>query len=322
MDFDAIQDLLTRVGKLQKEQGVFLDRMEKLKEKAGVISDTVYQNIQGDYRKQLDKLNTELYPLYDQLKIRKSELLKDIGEIEEALKEFMVEKEEISVRCELGEFTGKKAEKMIEELETANEDKFESLNKLKEVLGNVDEALSAEFTDDAVPEMGSNPSKLTDIPDLPDIPDVTNIDPTDDETPDPVELEDDHEDTVSDMEAATGPAEVDKTVLDMEAVEEGGSTVLFKHPTIHILSGDLKGTEFRLKMGVTNIGSDPGSDVVIEHVSISPQHAQVTFGPDGFTIFDYNTPTGIHVNGRKVIEHLLQNGDELVIGEIQVRFVN
>ena len=53
MDSDAINDLLERVGKLQKEQGVFLERMDKLKEKSGSISELVFENIQGDYRKQL-----------------------------------------------------------------------------------------------------------------------------------------------------------------------------------------------------------------------------------------------------------------------------
>ena len=262
-------------------------------------------------------MNHELYPLYDQLKIRKSELLKEIAEIEEALKEFMVEKEEITVRCELGEFTNKKAEKMITDLETANEDKFDRLNQLKGSLGNVEESLSAEYNSDAVPEMS--------MPDLhaDDMPDMHEIDEDDEDTPEPIE----DDDTFNEAAAVPPPpapeAQVDRTVLDMEApVDEGGSTVLFRAPTLVVTSGDMEGTEFRLKMGVTNIGSEKGNDVVISHESIAGKHAQVTFGPDGFTIFDYNTPTGITVNGKKISEHLMQNGDELTVGDIHFKFVN
>jgi len=324
MDFDAIHDLLKKVGKLQKEQGVFLERMEKLKDKTGSISEAVYQNIQSDYRKKLDHLNTELYPLYDQLKVRKSELTKEISEIEEALKEFRMEKEEIMVRSELGEYDEKKAEKMIAELEAANEDKFERLKELKDILGKVEDALSAECNSDAVPEMAGGDVRVEDMQELAD------ISPEDEETPEPVEAEDvdDTEDTMSETASVPPPPpaagdNVDRTVLDMEAVDaEGGSTVLFRPPTLVITEGDMAGTEFRLKMGITNIGSAKNNDIVINHASISPQHAQVTFGPDGFTIFDYNTPTGLHVNGKKVIEHLMNSGDELMIGEVQLRFDN
>ena len=127
MDFEA---LTKDVSGLQKNQNVMLDRIEKLNDKSDTISEVVYAKILNDYQHKLEELNMELSPLYDQLKLKKADLVEAINEVEEELKAYMVEKEEISVRAELGEFTEKKAASKIDALEKENEDKFDRLNKL------------------------------------------------------------------------------------------------------------------------------------------------------------------------------------------------
>lgn len=322
MDFEAIDELLGKVKGLQDEQQVFVDRVEKLKEKKDTVTEQVFQKIMGDYKHKLDQLNTELYPLYDQLKLRKAELNTEIEAIEDELKAYMAEKEEITVRCELGEFTDNQAKKKLEKLEAENEDKFEALNKFKEYKEKVSETLSSEYNADAVPEFAAE--DLSE--DVPEIPDAYE----DDETPEPMDDEDEgtaeiHVDSTKPDELVPPPpppdeSQVDKTVLDMEAVDEQGSTVLFRPPTLTVKVGPDSGTEYRLKMGVTNIGSDKDNDIVLKGKDVAKRHAQVTFGPDGFTIFDYNPPEGISVNGKVVSEHLMQDGDLVKIGAVELNF--
>lgn len=322
MDFEAIDELLGKVKGLQDEQQVFVDRVEKLKEKKESVTEQVFQKIMGDYKHKLDQLNTELYPLYDQLKLRKSELNTEIDAIEEDLKAYMVEKEEITVRCELGEFTDNQAKKRLEKLEAENEDKFEALNKFKEYREKVSETLSAEYNEDAVPEFAAE--DLTD--DRPDVPEEYQ----DAETPEPADDEDEgtaeipvHSTNPENVVPPPPPADesqVDKTVLDMEAAEDQGSTVLFRPPTLTVKDGPDSGTEYRLKMGVTNIGSGKDNDIMLKGADVVKRHAQVTFGPDGFTIFDYNPPEGITVNGKVVAEHLMQDGDIIKIGAVELAF--
>ncbi|PJB77166.1 MAG: hypothetical protein CO090_09300 [Acidobacteria bacterium CG_4_9_14_3_um_filter_49_7] len=322
MDFEALGKLTNDVNALQKQQTVMLDRLEKLNEKSDSVSEVVYGRILKDYQHNLEQLNMELSPLYDQLKLRKAELMESIDEVEEELKAYMVEKEEISVRAELGEFTEKKAASKIDALEKENKDKFDRLNKLKSELEKVDEVLAAEVGSGEMPV--SVPESVEELgDDFPEaVADDIQEDPAGDE-PSTLSEEMPQEDLLPPPPPTDGPVdETEKTILDLGEELQQGSTVLYRPPTLTILSGEQKGTEFRLKMGVTNIGSGQENDIRIDDPSIAEKHAQITFGPDGFTIYDYNTPGGIQVNGQRISEHLVQSGDKIQIGDAELRFEN
>jgi hypothetical protein len=322
MDFEALGKLTKDVNALQKQQTVMLNRLEKLNEKSDSVSEVVYARILKDYQHNLEQLNMELSPLYDQLKLRKAELMESIDEVEEELKAYMVEKEEISVRAELGEFTEKKAASKIDALEKENEDKFDRLNKLKSELEKVDEVLAAEVGSSEMPI--SVPESAEELGE--DFPEAVADDIQEDlagDEPSTLSEEMPQEDLLPPPPPTDGPVdETEKTILDLGEELQQGSTVLYRPPTLTILSGEQKGTEFRLKMGVTNIGSGQENDIRIDDPSIAEKHAQITFGPDGFTIYDYNTPGGIQVNGQRISEHLVQNGDKIQIGDAELRFEN
>ncbi|NOZ12828.1 MAG: FHA domain-containing protein [Acidobacteria bacterium] len=321
MDFEVLGKLTKDINGLQKQQTVLLERIEKLTEKADTVSEVVFARIMGDYQQKLDTLNMELGPLYDQLRLKKAELIESVSEVEEDLKAYMVEKEEISVRAELGEFSQKKAASKIEALEKENEDKFDRLNKLKSELEKVNKVLAAEVGEQDMPSPLLSQSKEAGLPDA--VPDDIQ-----EETSSPVPPSTLSED-VPDAELMPPPpprnavtGDTEKTILDLGEEVQQGSTLLFRPPTLTIVSGEQEGTEFRLKMGVTNIGSAKENDIVMSDPSIAEKHAQITFGPDGFTIYDYNTPGGILVNGQRVSERLVQNGDNIQIGDIELRFSN
>jgi len=306
MDFEALGKLTNDVNALQKQQTVMLDRLEKLNEKSDSVSEVVYGRILKDYQHNLEQLNMELSPLYDQLKLRKAELMESIDEVEEELKAYMVEKEEISVRAELGEFTEKKAASKIDALEKENKDKFDRLNKLKSELEKVDEVLAAEVGSGEMPV--SVPESVEELgDDFPEaVADDIQEDPAGDE-PSTLSEEMPQEDLLPPPPPTDGPVdETEKTILDLGEELQQGSTVLYRPP----------------KMGVTNIGSGQENDIRIDDPSIAEKHAQITFGPDGFTIYDYNTPGGIQVNGQRISEHLVQSGDKIQIGDAELRFEN
>ena len=322
MDFEALAKLTKDVSALQKQQTVMLERLEKLNDKSDTVSDVVYARILKDYQHKLEQLNMELSPLYDQLKLRKAEIAEAVDEVEEELKAYMVEKEEISVRAELGEFTEKKAASKIDALEKENEDKFDRLNKLKSELEKVDEVLTAEVGTQDMP--GSIPKPVEELGEA--MPEAVAEDIQEDQKmngPSTLSEEVPQEELLPQPppeDSAAGNA--DKTILDLGEEVQQGSTLLFRPPTLTILSGDQKGTEFRLKMGVTNIGSGSENDILMDDPSIAEKHAQITFGPDGFTIYDYNTPGGILINGQRISEHLVQSGDKIQIGDLELRFEN
>ena len=62
------------------------------------------------------------------------------------------------------------------------------------------------------------------------------------------------------------------------------------------------------------IGSDPDCDIVLDNILVAPRHAKLS-KEDGEWIFrDLNSDDGSFLDNTKVMEHNLENGDEIQIG--------
>lgn len=326
MDFDHVNELIKNLSGLQKERDVFADRIDKLNEKSDSISEVVYNKIKGDYSSKVQTLNSEIYPLLEELSLRKSELHSEIKEYEDELKEYMVEKEEIEVRKELGEFKSGEAEKLLSKLEKENSGNFDILNKLKESMDDIENALESEVNnnDFLTPEFTKDEMKIDELSDIEEIPEIdedyqNNFEEKNEsfqESLPPLPPQIDEEGTLD------GTITMEPQVNFSNQPNDGESTMLFSSPVLEIVSGSLAGTEYRVKMGTTNIGSDQNNDIYLDDVSVSPKHAQITFGPDGFTVFDFKSESGIEVNGQQVSEYLLKNDDIIQIGDILVKFLS
>lgn len=94
-------------------------------------------------------------------------------------------------------------------------------------------------------------------------------------------------------------------------------------PTLNIKHADGPGERFPLTKPVTLIGRSHrlNNDLVIEKDGmISKRHAQIALGPDGFAIKDLNSTNGVWVNGQKVTDAILRNGDVIRLGATEFEF--
>ena len=113
----------------------------------------------------------------------------------------------------------------------------------------------------------------------------------------------------------------DGTVFDPSLIEnKEGKTMLIRQPKLEIIAGGNIGTEFRLKLGTTNIGNDESNDIIIDNPTVEFKHAQIVFEPEGFKVYDFNSEKGIYVNGVKVTEYVLNIGDIITLGNVQLKF--
>ncbi len=71
----------------------------------------------------------------------------------------------------------------------------------------------------------------------------------------------------------------------------------------------------------TRIGRTPDNDLQIDANYVSRHHAVVLAGPVHTIIEDLSSTNGVQVNGRRVIRHALKDGDAVLIGRAQFRFV-
>ena len=77
-----------------------------------------------------------------------------------------------------------------------------------------------------------------------------------------------------------------------------------------------------VRPGDMNIGRRPGSDILLDNLAVSGNHATLfTIGEDTF-VQDLNSTNGTFVNNKRITKHHLENGDTITIGNHTLTYVN
>lgn len=85
--------------------------------------------------------------------------------------------------------------------------------------------------------------------------------------------------------------------------------------------GPLAGKQFILFKDTTVLGSSPKADIYLfKDDAIEPRHAQIVNRGGRFEIEDCNTPDGTYINGIPIRRHVLQHGDQIVLGKTVLEF--
>lgn len=80
------------------------------------------------------------------------------------------------------------------------------------------------------------------------------------------------------------------------------------------LTGPVAGTKFRVEQDCVRLGRAPENDLVIEDHNLSRFHAQIIRQKEGFVVVDLGSTNGTYVNGQKVSQAALRDGDEIAVG--------
>ena len=70
-----------------------------------------------------------------------------------------------------------------------------------------------------------------------------------------------------------------------------------------------------------HIGRSPASDIVLDDSSVSRRHALIGRRRERTMIFDDRSRNGVHVNGERISDAQLRDGDTIVCGHITLRFI-
>jgi pSer/pThr/pTyr-binding forkhead associated (FHA) protein len=76
-----------------------------------------------------------------------------------------------------------------------------------------------------------------------------------------------------------------------------------------------------LGAGVTHIGRGLAADLHLDEKSVSRRHAMLVQRPSGARVLDDRSSNGTFVNGRRVVQADLHNGDVLVLGRVVLRYL-
>jgi pSer/pThr/pTyr-binding forkhead associated (FHA) protein len=78
---------------------------------------------------------------------------------------------------------------------------------------------------------------------------------------------------------------------------------------------------FALDGDLMHIGRSPASHIVLDDASVSRRHALIARRGDRTVILDDRSRNGVHVNGVRVSEADLRDGDTVVCGHVALRYI-
>ena len=93
-------------------------------------------------------------------------------------------------------------------------------------------------------------------------------------------------------------------------------------PMLVVERGPNVGSRYSLERPSTTVGRDPDSDVFLDDVTVSRDHAVIVRRGSDYHIDDCGSLNGTYVNRQRVESQLLRHGDELQIGKYKLAFLN
>ncbi|SEI84736.1 FHA domain-containing protein [Demequina mangrovi] len=92
------------------------------------------------------------------------------------------------------------------------------------------------------------------------------------------------------------------------------------HALLIVHHGPNLGARFLLDVDVTTAGRSVSSDIFLDDVTVSREHAQFIRDGHDFYVRDHGSLNGTYVNRENVSERKLEAGDEVQIGKYRLTF--
>jgi pSer/pThr/pTyr-binding forkhead associated (FHA) protein len=105
----------------------------------------------------------------------------------------------------------------------------------------------------------------------------------------------------------------DDVVVPVGELERGVGVLIVR-------AGAQAGSRFALDGDVTALGRHPKSEIILDDITVSRRHAEITRTSDGYVITDAGSLNGTYVNQERVERSPLKHGDELQVGKFRLVF--
>jgi pSer/pThr/pTyr-binding forkhead associated (FHA) protein len=121
-------------------------------------------------------------------------------------------------------------------------------------------------------------------------------------------------------EPSTATYRIDETgelvPVEIEDVVRQGAALVVR------AGGGRVGESFPLDGGRMTIGRRPDSDVFLDDVTVSRDHALIVRRSGEYHLDDLGSLNGTYVNRRRIESHHLADGDELQVGKYKLTFLS
>ncbi len=114
----------------------------------------------------------------------------------------------------------------------------------------------------------------------------------------------------------TDKPEVTQSVM-MEA-EGRPVRIQVREWTVEVSAGPDKGKKITTQDSLVRVGSDPASDLVLTDPTVSRRHLEIERTPKGLLLKDLGSRNGTYLDGRQVLQVVLQSGDKVQLGKTKL----
>ena len=104
--------------------------------------------------------------------------------------------------------------------------------------------------------------------------------------------------------------------VDLDDVVGGGAALVIR------AGGGRAGESFSVSGDRLSVGRRPDSDVFLDDVTVSRDHALIVRRGSDYYLDDCGSLNGTYVNRRRIDSHRLADGDELQIGKYKLAFLS
>jgi hypothetical protein len=118
---------------------------------------------------------------------------------------------------------------------------------------------------------------------------------------------------------AAGTSNAPAAAPAVASADIAGKTMVLSLARLVAIDPDLGAPEFPLQP-LSFVGRTPDNQVRLNKPAVSRRHAQLTQTPKGWTIKDLQSENGTYVNGEKIAERTLADGDRVQIGTVRLMF--
>ncbi|MFA4874282.1 MAG: FHA domain-containing protein [bacterium] len=320
IEFPINQTLLDEATQTKEEWRVVRDRLAKIEEHKSNVSPSVYERVRTDYKARLKVVT-------DAVLKKKADVDEELGKLHETRSKIVADLEqhrhsleEIKFRHTLGEYNEEEYQNQarveqdkISKFETvlsavnSNIHRYEAIYKDEPGLFAPQEQPAAkEETSEVVETSGFTPARH-------------EAEPMTDEAgyvieeggPDYFGVTDAERTNPNVEESATAKGPLGPVEMEAEPGVQRGRIV--------VINGDDAGAAYPLK-GTASFGRAESNTITIRDAKVSRQHAQVQQQGTEYVLVDLNSSNGTYVNGQRIEEHVLSNGDEIRIGDCIMQF--
>lgn len=334
IDVSAVEALKT----LKSEQDVLTERLQQLEEKRSAVAEAVYLRVRGDYETRNSEIEQKAAPLKQEVRVQflaLSGLLDRYTADHEAI---TLDRQEIDLRHQLGEFDAGEFKRRIAELETELAARADALERAQELKAKFLDAFHAEaelHTAAPPPVVSAAPATVAPGLSAPTVPggfrtmetelasDRTQVFAAMPPPPPPPAQAAAPAATVATMKPVRPPSETQMMpVLDIPLparssaapAAASGATVVVRAARLVPQNPEAGRNSIVLSLNTISIGADSGSDVRVGGPGVDPKHAQLTVSMAGYTVVDQGSPHGTRVNAERIRERLLRDQDVIQIG--------